>query len=191
MVAETPASLSLMSRSRQNLYVTGLVFIGLCAAHLVAADPSAASTPPVIMGAHQVVTTPLSDIEFDLRMRETASPMASVEPSTGLRTSAAPLPTIASAYVRAVRPNSRAGQAGIKVGDQILQVQGRPLAGLTHEQFKALFLLPFGDVYHVTIKRNRTAKPEEIGIPLRVKKPIATKAGEPPTQRENEKTGGP
>jgi hypothetical protein len=156
--------------------------LGMLSAATWAAESAAPTAPPpVVLDAYQVSTTPLSDIEFDLRMREARATTPSADPGTGLRGTPPPPPTIAAAYVRVVRPNSRAGQAGIKVGDQILRVQGKPLAGLTDTQFKALFLLPFGDTYTLTIKRSAHSKPEEIAIPLRLKKPASPQTnGAPP-----------
>jgi C-terminal processing protease CtpA/Prc len=140
-----------------------------------------ASKLPVVMEVYQVNTTPLSDVEFDLRMRENLSAMTSVDSAVDLRGSQPSPPAIAGVYVRSVRPNSLADQAGIKAGQQLLKVEGRTLSGLTVAQFKALFLLPLGDRFSVTVKRVGSAKAEEIAIPLRRKKsPVSAGGGAPP-----------
>jgi C-terminal processing protease CtpA/Prc len=67
--------------------------------------------------------------------------------------------------ILSVVPDGPAAKAGLRVGDEVLEIEGHPLKTMKPEEFAALKRLPPGTT--ITIRYRRTdAEPEEVKLVL-------------------------
>lgn len=64
-------------------------------------------------------------------------------------------PTLKTVTIKEVKPNSPAANAGIAVGDQIVEAEGRPIAGTKAKELKPLFSKKVGQPLHLLLKRSK------------------------------------
>lgn len=68
------------------------------------------------------------------------------------------LAQVNSATIIEVEPNSAAATAGIQQGDEIISVEGHPLAAKAGEVAKERLFGKIGDQFHITVRRGNTKK---------------------------------
>lgn len=74
--------------------------------------------------------------------------------------SMSPNPTLRTATVESVVPGSPAAKAGLVSGDQVLEVQGVPVAGAKADVFRAAMQKAVGESVRIKIKRGDAAARE-------------------------------
>ena len=62
-------------------------------------------------------------------------------------------PTVTRVTVNKVLPSSPAADAGLRVGDELVEVDGRAIAGTKAKDLQPLFAKAAGETLHLTIKR--------------------------------------